>query len=115
MADADTLVGRLERKLEASKRLRQRFEPQWYLNVAFYTGQQWVGFDGLQLYEVELDDDRVKLTDNRIGPIVRTEIAKMTKTRPAFVGVPRSADDKDLAAARLAERLLEYQWRHQDL
>lgn len=114
-ADTDTIVGQLERKREASKRIRQRFEPQWYLNLSFYDGKQWVGFDGTQLFEVELDADRVKLTDNRIGPIVRTEIAKMTKTRPVFVGVPRSADDKDLAAARLSERLLEYQWAHQDL
>jgi hypothetical protein len=115
MADSDTIVGELERKLEASKRIKRRFEPQWYLNLAFYDGKQWVGFDGLQLFDIELDADKAKLTDNRIGPIVRTEIAKMTKTRPVFVGVPRSADERDQTAARLSENLLEYQWRHQDL
>lgn len=105
-------IEELDLKYAAAKRARQPFEPTWYLDLAFYSGKQWVAFDGFMLAEVELDDTRAKLVDNRIQPIVRTEIAKMTKTRPVFVGVPRSGDDSDMAAARLAERLLEYQWKH---
>lgn len=115
MSSASEIVSEWEERRESAKRVRQRFEPQWYLNLAFYSGHQWVTFDGFMLADVELDDNRVKLVDNRIQPIVRTEIAKMTKTRPVFVGIPRSSDDSDLAAARLAERLLEFQWRHLEL
>lgn len=111
MADAPA-IDELDRKLAAAKRIRRQFEPQWYLDLAFYMGRQWTTFDGFMLADIELGDDRVRLVDNRIQPIVRTEIAKMTKTRPVFVGVPKSADDADIAAARLAEQLLEYEWKH---
>lgn len=111
MAEAPA-IDELDRKYAAAKRLRQQFEPQWYVDLAFYTGRQWVTFDGYMLADIVLDDLGEQVIDNRIQPIVRTEIAKMTKTRPVFIGVPKSGDDSDRAAARLAESLLEYQWKH---
>jgi hypothetical protein len=41
---------------------------------------------------------------------VRVDIAKMTKSRPVFVGVPANSSDKAIAAARLTERSLDWQW-----
>ena len=114
MAD-DNHVTDLNELLEQARRQKRPLEPQMFLNVAFFYGKQWVAFDGWHLTEPDLEDWRAKLVDNRIQPVVRTEIAKMTKSRPVWVGVPRSADDQDLAAARLAERILEWQWKHLDM
>jgi hypothetical protein len=112
---ADSITTDLDELLKSSRRVRRSLEPQWMLNLAYYLGEQWVSFDGFKLYEPELEDWRAKLVDNRIQPVIRTEIAKMTKTRPVWVGVPRSADDEDLNAARLAERVLEWEWKNLDM
>jgi hypothetical protein len=112
---ADSTVEDLDDLLLASKRIRRRFEQQVFLNVAFFQDQQWVAWDGRKLYEPQLEAWRARITDNRIKPAVRNDIAKMTKTRPEFVGVPRTQSSEDIAAARYAESALDYQWRQQDL
>jgi hypothetical protein len=111
----DSTIEDLDNLLTASKRIRRRFEQQVYLNSAFFQDQQWVAWDGRKLYEPQLEPWRARITDNRIKPAVRNDIAKMTKTRPTFVGVPRTQGTDDIAAARYAEQALEYQWRQQDL
>lgn len=100
----------LDERFAASRAVRRRFEPQWFLNIAFYEGNQWVGFDGGKLFEVQLEDWRAKIVDNRILPAVRTEIAKMTKTRPVWVGVPKDSSDEQIQSAKLRERVFEHYW-----
>jgi hypothetical protein len=102
----------LYRKAESH---RQRYEPQWFLNLAYYQGNQWVGWDGNGIFQPVVPKNRLRLVDNRVQPIVRTEVAKMTKSRPSFVAAPRTADDSDARAAKLSEFGLEYQWSYQRL
>lgn len=111
----DSTVTDLDRLYDAGRSIRRPFEPQAFLNVAYFEGRQWIKFDGRQLHEPKLDANRAKITDNRIQPVVRTEIAKMTKTDPVWVGVPRTSSDDDVASARFAENALEWQWRVQKL
>lgn len=107
----DSTVAELDRHLNESRNVRRAFEPAWFLNLAFVVGNQWVAFDGTQLFEPELEDWRAKLVDNRILPSVRREIAKMTKAKPVWVGVPRDQSDRELSAARLRERVYEHYYR----
>src|SRR3954453_20121513 len=111
----DSSIQDLNDRGSASAAVRRRFEWQVYLNLAFYLGQQWVAWDGNQLYEPQVEEWREKVVDNRIQPFVRTEIAKMTKTRPQWVGVPRTQSDQDVSAARYAELALEDAWKRQDM
>jgi hypothetical protein len=85
---ADPTVHELDEFFTASKNVRRPFEAQWYLNMAFHDGRQWIAFDGRQLFEPQLEPWRAKLTDNRLRGMVRKEIARMTKARPQWVGVP---------------------------
>jgi hypothetical protein len=92
-------------------------ERQWYLNLAFYAGRQNVEFFrqrtsqlGAQLRVPEAPPWRVRLVINRIRPVVRKEIAKLTSQKPQFVAVPATSDDSDLAASRAAEQLLDSMW-----
>lgn len=112
MADEPTVYDEL---FAAGKNARRRFEADAYLNLAFYGGKQWTAWDGGQVYESALEDWRERVVDNRIRPFIRNEIAKMTKTRPTFVGVPNTQADADVAAARYAEDLLEDTWHRLDL
>jgi hypothetical protein len=98
-----------------SRSVRRKFEPQWFLNIAYYNGKQWVFWDGNKIFEPVLHESRFKVTDNRIRGNVRTDIAKMTKARPVWVGVPKDDSDEEQAAARLRERAYEHYWRELDM
>lgn len=111
----DSAVAELEEKLAASKAIRRPREPQWFVNLAYHAGEQWVGFDGVQLFEPQLEDWRAKCVDNRIRPAVRAELARMTKAQPVWTGVPKDLGDKEVAAARMRERVFQHFWRSGDL
>lgn len=111
----ESQTGELDELHRQSKKARSRFEPQWFLNVAYYNGDQWVKYDGGRLYEPALEPWRLKPVDNRIQGVVRTEIAKMTKTRPDFAVTPTAADEEDIRAANMGERVLDWLWKELDL
>jgi hypothetical protein len=101
---------------EAAKRERTRNEKQWYLNLAFYFGQQYVQFAsttadsygrGYGLTVPKAPRWRVRLVSNKIRPIVRTELAKLTAQKPTAYVVPASSDERDLSAAKAGELVWE--------
>jgi hypothetical protein len=104
-------VRELDDHIAASAAVRRRFEPDAYMNIAFLEGRQWVRWDATRLFDVQVDSWRESVVDNRIKPFVRTELAKMTKTRPKFVGVPKSQSDQDVQSARYAEMALDDAWK----
>lgn len=112
---ADSTIQELRDLLDKAKAGRTRFEPTWFLNLAYYSGNQWVFWNRGRLDQPSLEPWRVTFTDNRIIGIVRTEIAKMTKQRPAFVVTPTRGDDDAVANAEMAERVLDYEWGALDL
>lgn len=108
----DANVADLDKLVSLAKGPRSRYEPTWQLNMAFYWGEQWLFFNRGRLDRPRLDPHRVTITDNRIIGIVRTELAKMTKQKPAWQVVPVTAQDEDLQAALMGEKVLDYLWRH---
>lgn len=98
----------------AMKQQRSRVERMWYLNLAFYRGRQNIAFintpaslNGFRLLTPPAVPWRVRLVINRIRPIIRREIAKLTSQKPAFVVVPASNEDEDYYAAKVGEQILE--------
>jgi hypothetical protein len=112
---AESLLADLTQLVEKSKGQRNRFESDWYLNVAFYLGEQWVFWNRGRLYQPQLEPYRVTFTDNRILGIVRTEVSKMTKQRPTFVATPTDGDEASIDSAKLTEDVLRHLWRKLDL
>ena len=96
---------------DSIKGARNVQERQWYLNLAFYFGRQYVGWinsgPAWRLYEPPVPPWRVRLVDNKCKTIVRTELSKMTKERPRGYVVPNTSDDMDKAAARAAGKLYD--------
>lgn len=114
------LAAWVHQQYEESRRARAKFERQWYYNLQFYRGNQNVAFRrvptssaGYKLAVPPAPPWRVRPVINRIRPIVRREIAKLTAQRPTFVVVPATYDDQDQASARVAEQVLEA--RYSDL
>ena len=98
------------------KNARSSVERNWYRNLSFYLGNQWVVFaapSGVQpggsgkLVEPKAPPWRTRLTVNRIKPIVRTELARVTSQKPNASVVPASSEDEDLFAAQAGEQVWE--------
>lgn len=108
-------VADLTTKFRQAQQKRNAYSPDWFLNVAFFSGFQWVQWAAGRLSEPTIDPRRTLQTDNRILPVVTSRTARKVKSRPNFTSVPFSADDGDIEAARLGERVLEADWNNLDL
>lgn len=103
---------------EASKcrTLREPFERQWYLNLAFFAGKQYMMWTPQQsadlsrqrLMEPPAPRYRVRLVDNKIRPIVRTEVAKLTQSEAQFYCTPSTSEPTDVIAAHVSELIATY-------
>lgn len=110
-ADSDEgkrLVAWIKREYNKAREARRPYERQWYLNLAFYSGKQYV--------EWSSDQDRLisqpvtsmwtpRLTINKIQPIIRTEQAKLTGSKPSATVMPSSNEDRDIFAAIAGEQV----------
>jgi len=103
-----------EKQFKICDNLRKSYEQQWYMNLAFYFSKQWVvwqqnvGGTGGRLYNPPTPRNRVRLTANRIKPIIRDELTKLIKQEPQFYAKPNTTDPSDVAASKVAEALAEY-------
>lgn len=102
-----------------AKNERQQFEKTWYSSLAFYFGRQYTvwkpGVAGTALYEPAAPPWRVRLVANKIRPIIRTELSKVTKETPQAYVIPASSEDSDTLAARAAEGVVEHLFRTLEL
>lgn len=106
--------------LNKCRSARQRIERQWYINLAFYIGRQNVATispssaaygTGMRLYVPPAPYYRSRPVINRIRPIIRTELAKLTAQKPTATIVPATGDDRDMAAAQAGEQLWDSIYR----
>lgn len=102
---------------------RQQMERQWYINMAFYIGRQNVmtipvnqgNSSGTRLYTPPVPYYRSRPVFNRIRPIIRTELARLTSQKPSATIVPATGEDQDLAAAQAAEQIWESIYREKKI
>ena len=116
----------VKEKYDSCKRTRTEVENVWYRNMSFYLGNQWVvartpnegiittAAAGGRLYVPKAPPWRVRHTINRIKPIIRTELSRVTSQDPSASAVPASSEDEDLFAAHAAEQVWE-SWRSRKL
>lgn len=91
---------------------RQPFERQWYLNLAFTAGKQYVAplevaTQGFRLTTPKAPPWRVRLVVNKIRTAVRTECSKLTTSKPIPTVVPATNENEDYSAAAVGEQLLK--------
>jgi hypothetical protein len=104
--EAKKLVAWVKSEYEKAKQARKQEELDWYLQLAFYNGNQyheWLSRGNNQYLEEPRNPQGLpRITINRIEPIIRTEIAKTTSGSPSATVIPASNDDDDLMAAQAA-------------
>lgn len=110
--DGKELLGWAQSEFNRCKGARLKKQRQWYLNLAYTFGQQW-----LQVATGVSDSNirgriqtqqaprwQRRKTVNRIRVFVRTETSKFLSTLPNIVAVPATAEDQDVRAAYAAEQ-----------
>jgi len=107
--EADKLVAWVKAEYEKAKQARKQEELDWYLQLAFYNGNQYHSWakkgNATVLAEEPNPQNNPRLVVNRIEPIIRTEIAKTSSGHPSATVIPASNDDDDLMAASAAEQV----------
>lgn len=104
------LVDYIKSEYQKSKDAKQWRVRQWYMNMSFERGKQYVAWDSTKSGLAQLprgDKNIPRITINKIRPIVRTEISKLTSQKPSAVALPASNDVEDVFAATAATQIWE--------
>jgi hypothetical protein len=113
------LISALEQARARRLELRRGFETVWWNNVALVLGDhqaRWdptLGrFEDRDLMFADLEGKKPKIVINHALTVGRTELAKLTKTKPIMDIMANSDESTDLAAAKVGRSALDYaEWR----
>lgn len=108
------IISEVENKYTDWRRDKQSHEPQWYINAAFFRGNQnisWSAIDNRLINPPVINPNRQRRQINRIFAKVRARRAKFLKNRPTWVIIPATTDLKDKLDARATGKVLDYIWR----
>ncbi len=104
----EELVRDVETDFENRRKERLALERQWELNMNFLSGNQYCDLNSRG--EIENESKTFYWQNrgvfNHIAPIIDSRLAKFSRIMPDVSVRPKSDDDKDVAAATLAEKLL---------
>lgn len=76
----------------------------------FYRGDQWLVYQNGWRASPPADPWRVRLTVNKLMPMVHMLMSTILRVRPIISVKPASDDDIDRRQARIAESLIRYWW-----
>jgi hypothetical protein len=99
----------IKNKYQKCKQDRTGIQNQWYINLAFYKGDQYVNLINGQLFNAPPIPSRVRLTINRIRPAMRTQVSRMVSQKPSATVIPASSEDEDILGAEAGEAVWEHQ------
>lgn len=111
----DSTLQDLKNEFAKFESARRPEEPDWFLNLAFFLGHQWLYWNHGRLDKPLLASWRETIVDNRILPTVTARAARKVKNRPTFVATPFTGDESDVTAARVTERCMEFDWTYLEL
>lgn len=111
------LVKEIEEDFKVRQKERLKYEKQWVLNMNFASGNQYCKINA----QGELADDgktfywQNRGVYNHIAPILESRLAKFSTVLPNVSVRPKSDDDKDVAGAVMAEKLIAETFKKCDL
>lgn len=101
---------------QKSRRARRPMERDWYLNLAFLNGEQYVEFvlETNRLVPLVNDEGNVRALRNAMFKIARNERAKLMKVPLQPICLPLSDEQDDLMQAKIGTaffKWLMHQWK----
>lgn len=100
---------------DRSAKAKRKHERQWIINILYIAGDQlcWIDKTTGRIERIDPTGDpewMVRVVDNRILPVFRTMVAKLTKNKPLPMVTAGSGEDKDIQAARAVTKLITNHW-----
>lgn len=112
------LLDQLNKRLTQARDFRLSLEAQWYKNMAFYMGKQWVDYDKKTRKLINYGDTpswRVRHVTNYMTTVVQTKVALLMKNKPIWNVMSMTDDTADREGAKLSQQLLDYLWRKENV
>ncbi len=111
------LVSQIEEDFIQRQKERLPLERQWELNMNFLSGNQYCGLNSRG--EI-IDENKAYYWQNHevfnhIAPIIESRLARFSRVNPTVSVRPNTDDDKDVAAANGAEKLIAQAFKNSDL
>src|SRR5215472_15468740 len=96
--------------------MRRPHEVQWWNNIAMIAGDHHARYDpNKALFEdrdpnwtMAMSDRKPRIVVNHSLSVARTELAKLSKSRPIMDVVANSDDPRDIAATKVSKSALDY-------
>jgi len=114
------LVDALEQARERRLNIRRGFETLWWNNVALVAGDHYSRWDPTMgrfedrdlTWTLDMSDKKPRLVINHALTCARTELAKLTKSKPIMEIVANSDESTDISAAKVGRSALDYsEWK----
>lgn len=85
------------------------FEREWYRNILFYVGQQWIVYDeGFRRWRLRNLPSWVPLpVTNRLASTANVIRSSVAQVQPAFTAYPTRENEKSILSANAADKYLE--------
>ena len=110
---SQTSVDFVEKAFRESKPHMQNLYRQWALTIAWYGGEQNVDFSSTshQFYKNTKHPWQARLVANKMLPLVRQQVARMSQTKPAWIVDPATSDEEDIQIANTSTKILQSEWQ----
>ena len=105
--DGKEIVDWVRGEYQKCKGAHAGMRSQWYMNLSFYKGDQYVQQISGQVVRTRAPQRRVRLIINRVRPMIRAQLSQMTSQHPTAEVVPASAETEDVLAAEAAQAVFE--------
>ncbi len=110
------LVSEIEKDFQERQKDRKALERQWELNMNFLSGNQYCGLNARG--EI-VDENKAYYWQNHevynhVAPIIESRLARFSRVNPTVSVRPNTDDDKDVAAANGAEKLIALAFKNSD-
>lgn len=105
----EKIINYFNKKKTESGQLRYNFEKNWYRNILFYIGKQWIKYDsGKRLWtNVELPYWFPTPVTNKFASTVDALMSVLREVKPEIVASPASDDINDVNAAEVARTVID--------
>ena len=114
----NSLVSNLNDLFKQAEEERLHHAIQWYKNMSFYIGRQWIVWSKRRQALVDLATDptwKVRMTTNYTINFVQSKVAMLLKNKPIFNVYSMTDDMSDREGAKISQQLLDYFWRKEDV
>ena len=107
----------VDRLFGQARTLRRQDEVNWYIDIKYLGGDQWVSWDPRKsaLYNRPKKPWRIRQTINHLRSSMEVLVNVITQQHARIQATPASSEPEDRQGAKAAEKLWNYLWQTNDM